>query len=114
MVAPDPSRLRRSLVFNYLSTEEMRITRVEQNGQVHFRFAGSGRPAEVGSRGGRDYTVTALVTPEGLVRNLTVSVTLRGNDGNYDVHFEMTLDQFGETVVDPPDWVSRESSAESS
>jgi len=50
-------------------------------------------------------SVSALVTPEGFVRSLSVAYTTRGFDGPRRVRYRFAYDRVGETTVDPPDWV---------
>jgi hypothetical protein len=108
MVAREPSRLERSLVVDYLSAEETTVTQVERNGEVHFQITGDGRSSARQSRTVGNYSVTATVTPEGLVRDLAISADIRTRSGSYDARLEVTYGRFGETTVEQPDWISRE------
>lgn len=108
MVAPDPSRLRRALVVDYLSAVETTVTEVDQNGAVRYQIFGEGQSSAWRSRTVSNYTVTATVTSEGLVRRLTVSADIRTRTGSYDARMEVAYDRFGETTVEAPEWVSRE------
>ncbi|MFB6297958.1 MAG: hypothetical protein ABEH56_05520 [Salinirussus sp.] len=107
-VAPEPAELRRTLVSRYLSAETTTVARIERDGQSLFRINGTGGPTASGFDDVRNYSVTAVVTPEGLVRDLTVEATVASGDGGYEVRFEATYDRFGETTVTPPDWYREE------
>lgn len=108
MVAREPSRLKRSLVVDYLSAEETTVTQVERNGEVHFQITGDGQSPARRSRTVGNYSVTATVTPAGLVRDVAISADIRTRSGSYDARLEVTYGRFGETTVEQPDWVSRE------
>jgi hypothetical protein len=108
MVASEPSRLDGVLVSSYLSAVETTVTQVDRNGEVRFQITGDGQTSARRSRSVYNYTVTATVTPEGLVRDLALSADIRSRSGSYDARFEVTYGRFGETTVEQPDWVSRE------
>jgi len=108
LVAPEPSRLEDSLVLDYLSARETTVTRVEGGGEVRYQIVGEGQSAARRSRTVGNYTVTATVTPEGLVRDLAVTADIRTRTGSHDVRFEVTYGRFSETTVEQPEWVSRE------
>lgn len=108
MLTPEPARLETMLVASYLSAVETTVTQVDRNGEVRFQITGDGQPTTRRSQTVHNYSVTATVTPEGLVRDLALSADIRTRSGSRDVRFEVTYGRFGETTVEQPDWVARE------
>lgn len=96
-------------VARYLATDESSVRREVVEGETLYRIVATGVPQRL-SRAGMRYRAVALVTPEGLVRDLNVSfAALNAEDattGDFsEVRFRFTYDQFGAQTVFPPSWV---------
>ena len=104
-VAPDPHRLRRTLVTRYLATPTTDVTeRIEVGRETRYRLEGTGTPpafqAEV-----YNYSVVAFVGERGLVHEATVEFTVVTVEGSYRLRFEWTYGQFAATTVAEPAWL---------
>lgn len=100
----DPTATRRTLVRRYLSTPETTVSgRAERDGRIYYRVVGRGQPIGLDRQGVHNYTVVALVGPEGLVIDLTATYTIDVGQ-NVSVRREWTYGRIGATSVDPPAW----------
>jgi hypothetical protein len=108
-VGPTPDYFASTAVLRYLSTPESTVTgRTEFDGRPAYRVAGRGRPSGLGFEGLVSYSVTAVVSSDGLVYDLTAQYSVVRDARRYDVQFEWTYDRLGETTVERPAWVDRE------
>jgi hypothetical protein len=100
-----PARLTESLVETRLSTPTTDLTgTTERDGQELYRLTGRGQPDWPAIGNVEGYNVTALVTLEGFVREVTVSYTVRSGTRLVDVRRDIQYDRVGETTVTPPAW----------
>jgi hypothetical protein len=104
-VAPNPHRLRRTLVQRYLDTPTSTVTeRVDVGRDTRYRLEGDGTPsaftAEV-----YNYSFVAIVGERGLVHEATVEFTVVTVEGSYDLRVEWTYGAFGTTTVTEPAWL---------
>lgn len=103
----DPTAVRQTLVRRYLSTPETAVTgRVERDGRSYYRVVGRGAPAGLDREGVHNYSVVALVGPEGFVVDVTATYTIDVGR-NVSVRREWTYGRVGVTTVDPPAWYDR-------
>ncbi|MEF8841699.1 MAG: hypothetical protein V5A62_08745 [Haloarculaceae archaeon] len=86
-------------------------TRLVGNGRaatLRHRLLVTGNPLGLGSPYGvleaRNYTVTALVTPSGLVTDLRASYDLVGGEARIDVTARLRFSSIGSVRVTPPPW----------
>lgn len=87
------------LLARYLAVENATVTRTRRGGETLFRLVGSGAERV----GGESYEVVALVTSEGLVRELRVNY--EPPDGPVlAVEVRWRYAGLGRTVVSVPDW----------
>lgn len=100
-----PARLTESLVETRLSTPTTELVgTTERDGQELYRLTGRGQPDWPALGSVEGYNVTALVTLEGFVREVTVSYTVRSGTRLVDVRRHLQYDRVGETTVTPPVW----------
>lgn len=84
------------------------IDRVDRRGQRFYRIHVTRPPAAL--RDGHpkqtihNYTATAYVTPDGLVRALVVRYDYTLRDDHLEVTLRAEYDDLGETTVEPPTW----------
>lgn len=123
---PDPGVTGRTLVNRYLTTPETRIDgTAERNGRTFYRVVGRGKPFGFGGEDVANYTVTALVGPDGFVVHLTATYTRTlderedevsrrvevapGSDPwRVEVTREFTYGWIDATTVGPPTWYKRQ------
>lgn len=106
---PNPDETGRTLVRRYLSTPETRIAGTdERRGTTLYRVVGRGNPSGFGGEGVGNYTVTALVAPDGFVVDLTATYTRPVDGRRIEVEREWTYAWIGRTTVTPPEWYVRE------
>ncbi|MEF8784484.1 MAG: hypothetical protein V5A45_01030 [Haloarculaceae archaeon] len=102
---PPPSELTERLVSTRLSTPTTEVQGVlREGGDRLYLLTGSGQPEWQDIGDVQRYNVSALVTEAGLVRDVSLSYTIRDGDRLVDVRREVTYDEVGETTVDPPGW----------
>ncbi|MFB6298088.1 MAG: hypothetical protein ABEH56_06175 [Salinirussus sp.] len=100
---PSPFELEEKLVTRYLSTPRTRIDGSPGSDQL-VTVRGRGTPESVETDTVRNYTVTALVDPQGLVRQVSVEYTLVTSMMRTDVSIEMSYSRFDATSVEAPVW----------
>lgn len=106
--AVTPSALRSTLVSRYLSTPESTLVeRTRLSRWVHYRVVGHGTPSGLDRAGVRNYSVVAIVTGDGLVRDASVAYTVATETGEYRVRVDWTYGERGSTVVETPGWYER-------
>ena len=102
---PPPSQLTERLVSTRLSTPTTEVRGIlREGGDRLYLLTGSGQPEWQDIGEVLRYNVSALVTETGLVRDVSLSYTIRDGDRIVDVRRELTYDDVGETTVDPPGW----------
>ncbi|WP_123536420.1 hypothetical protein [Halosimplex salinum] len=87
----------------YLAVGNATVAAVSVDDRRHYEVVGRDwdRPA---SDRVSDYTVVAVVSPEGFVRSLDVSYTVRSVGPPRRVRYSFAYERVGETTVDPPAW----------
>lgn len=92
------------LVARYLSVETATVDRITWQGQPHFRIVGRD---SVGTpyRYTQDYTVRAIVQPDGLVRRLTVSFVESPMGRERTLTYTIAIDPVEIDRLEPPQWV---------
>lgn len=100
----DPAELRRILVYRYLSTPSSTVVGpVVRDGETLYRVEGYGRPEGMPYLDALNYTVTATVDRNGIVRDLTARYALETNEGRMTVVVTVRHERIGEaTVTRPP------------
>ncbi len=105
-VGASPDTVRRVLVRRFLATPSSRVEAVDgPDGRVRYRVVGVGTPDGVAFGGVRNYTVTAVIDGDGLVRDLRARYDLVSGDRTAAVTVEATYGRLGTTTVPEPDWV---------
>jgi len=102
---PPPAVLTERLVSTRLSTPTTNVRGIlRQGGDRLYLITGSGPPEweEIGDV--RGYNVSAMVTETGLVREISLTYTIRDGDRIVDVRREISYDNVGATTVSPPGW----------
>lgn len=79
------------------------ITRVD--GQRYYRFRGE-TPTFVSPQPIHNYTATALIRPDGLVRSLSVSYAVGRPGRLQQISYRFDYDRIGTTTVERPDWIA--------
>jgi hypothetical protein len=82
------------------------ITRID--GQRYYELNGEGTDTVVAHSGVRNYSVRALIAPEGFVRSITVTYQTGSSDRARTVRYGYRYESVGETTVERPDWVSEQ------
>jgi len=91
----------------YLAVENATVAETVADGRLHYRVrATTDRYRRIG--GATDYTVTAVIAPEGFVRSLNVSYVNRGGDRPIDVTHRFRYDAVGRATVERPNWLSED------
>lgn len=104
-VAPNPHRLRRSLVTRFLATPTTDVTeRVYVGRDTRYRLEGTGRPPSFPDHV-YNYSFVAIVGEHGLVHEAAVEFTVVTVEGSYRLRFEWTYGALGETTVAEPAWL---------
>jgi hypothetical protein len=105
-VGASPDTVRRVLVRRFLATPSSRVEAVDgPDGRVRYRVVGVGSPDGVAFGGVRNYTVTAVIDGDGLVRDLRARYDLVSGDRTAAVTVEATYGRLGASTVTEPDWV---------
>jgi hypothetical protein len=86
----------------YLAVERATVAAVSVDDRRHYEVVG--RDWTRGDDRVIDYVAVALVSPEGFVRSLDVSYTVRSVSQPRRVRYSFTYEGINETTVDPPDW----------
>lgn len=99
-----PDEIGHSLIRRYLSTSWTYAIKVSRG--TMYRVVGREASSATLGKGTevQDYTVVALVTDEGLVRDGRADYFIRSGSGLYDVRFEWRYARMNDTDVDPPEW----------
>jgi hypothetical protein len=100
-----PRRVTASLVETRLSTPTTTLRRtVERDGLTFFRVTGSGQPDWSAIGAVQEYNVTALVRPDGFVREVHVRYTVRDGMRLVDIRRTLRYGDLGDATVEPPAW----------
>lgn len=107
--AADPSRERlvnatALATERYLSVESTRVEQVTEDGTTLYRITGK-NAVGVGGPSVQNYTVTAFVTPAGLVRNLSARYRIVQGGSVEDVEYRFAFEQIGNVTVAQPSWI---------
>jgi hypothetical protein len=89
----------------YLTIRPTTVATVEREGSRYYRVVGRDRSV-AGPALSTNYSVQALVTPEGFVRELSVQSELRTDDRYRVVTYQFTYRQVGNATVPRPAWLS--------
>ncbi|WP_459194344.1 hypothetical protein [Halosimplex sp. J119] len=92
---------------NYLDVESATVAAVSVDGRRQYEVVGRNRTTPAGDRR-TNYTVVAVVSPEGFVRSLDATYTTRSAGEPRRVRYAFTYENVGETTVDPPAWYDGE------
>mgnify|MGYP000203418181 CR=1 FL=1 len=92
----------------WLHGENSTVERVARNGSTLYRLTVERPPGWDGIRT-RTVTTTALVRPDGLIREIRLDVTVRNrsDSGWTNVSYRYRYRDVGSTTVSEPDWVAR-------
>lgn len=94
----------------YLSTDAASVTPATVGDRTYVRVHLTSPPPTIRGRHPKqtvhNYTATAYVTPEGLVRTLVVSYDYTLRADHIAVSLRIDYDRFGETTVEQPAWAS--------
>ncbi|WP_123539384.1 hypothetical protein [Halosimplex salinum] len=86
-----------------LPAEDVTVTVLRRGDPARYRI--DGHTATVpGANPVRNYSVTAVVSADGLLRSLSVSYRTDRPDGPTVVRYRFELSELGGTTVGPPDW----------
>lgn len=89
----------------YLAVENASVAETLVDGRLHYRLrATTDRYPRIG--GATDYSVTAVITPDGFVRSLAVTYVSRGGDRPIAVSYDFQYDAVGNATVERPAWLS--------
>jgi hypothetical protein len=100
-------------VTKYLSTPTTNVTRVARHrGDPTYRIVGTGQPRSSQLEEVSNYTVTATVTPEGLVTSLNASYTVVRNGTRFRASYQVRYGRLDSTTVTPPEWYERQVSSQ--
>jgi len=80
------------------------VTRVA--GQRYYELDGEGADTIVAHSGVRNYSVRALIAPDGFVRSITVTYQTGSSERARTVRYGYRYESVGETTVERPGWVS--------
>ncbi|WP_136687323.1 hypothetical protein [Halorhabdus amylolytica] len=106
-ISGDGSRIRNHTVDpvrRYLNVTSVDVRPVTVGGDRYYRLVGT----ELRSMSGGDewdYSVTATVTPSGLVRNLSARYTLSNGEENETFRYRGTFERLGDVDLEQPNWV---------
>jgi len=89
----------------YLSADSVRSEPVRIDGESHYRIDVRSAPDTVNT-GISNYSVTAFVTPDGIVRNLSVVFTRSNGDAAETIRSQFQFEKIGNVTVDEPSWVA--------
>lgn len=87
----------------YLPAENATLAATRYDGQPYYELRGSGTREVVSARHTTNYTVRALIRPDGFVRSL--GVRFQQGDAQ-SVRYTFTYESMGTTTVDRPQWVT--------
>ncbi|MFB6173915.1 MAG: hypothetical protein ABEI39_04655 [Halobacteriales archaeon] len=91
-------------VRQFLAVGNVTVTPVRFDGRRHYLVSG-GSYSGFAAGALDNENVTALVSPEGFVRSLDVSYSVRRMGDPRSVRYTFTYERVGNTTVDRPDWV---------
>lgn len=97
-----------SAIEQYLQVEAATLSKIRTEDTLLYELRGNGTQAVVDSGTVTNYTVRALIKPDGFVRSLDVRYQRRDNGQRQVVEFTYSYESLGETTVDRPAWVDRE------
>lgn len=91
----------------YLAVENATVAEARVDGTIHYRIR-----ARVDSYqridGARNYSVTAVIAPDGFVRELNATYVRRSDRGSIAVTYRFRYADVGTTTVEAPDWLANE------
>lgn len=96
-----------SPVRRYLAVPNATVAEVRAGGQRYYRVE-SQRPTAPGIAEGQNFSVTAIVAPDGVVHSLTASFERERRDRRERVEYSFTLDRRAAVAVERPDWVAEQ------
>jgi len=111
--SPAPARVRvgrmtLSAIERYLPATNSTVAVTRVDGQPYYEIHGTGIDTPVAPGGVTNYTVEALVRPDGLVYSISVRYRIAAADRSRRVEYEYAYSQIGTTTVDRPAWVDQQ------
>lgn len=91
----------------YLAVPNATVAEVRRNGNLHYRIV-SRETAVPGLAMGRNFSVTATVSPAGVVHEMRVSFERERGDRREAVTYSFTLNRREAVTVERPDWVTEQ------
>ncbi|MFB6128501.1 MAG: hypothetical protein ABEJ47_01940 [Halorhabdus sp.] len=92
----------------YLSVESVTVERIDTAGGARYRLTAT-EPSDGLVRAVDDYRVSAVVTPRGLVRNLTATYTtertIPSGTVTFTYRYTSTITHVGNVTVQSPEWL---------
>ena len=110
---PSPARVRvgdiaLSAIERYLPAANATVAVTRADGEPYYELKGRGIDTPVAQGGVTNYTVRALIRPDGFVRSLTVRYRIAASDRPRRVSYNYSYTDLGATTVERPPWVSRQ------
>ncbi|MFB6173917.1 MAG: hypothetical protein ABEI39_04665 [Halobacteriales archaeon] len=99
------ARLAADPLLEYLALREATVTRVTVDGQTHYRITGT-RDTLLRYGTVEDYRATAVVQPDGFVRELDVFFAAYRGSGRTEVSYRFAYTDIGTATLDRPAWVA--------
>ena len=97
-------------LYRYLPSDSATVTRVRRGDRLFYRVHVTTPPLGVSERHPKqtveNYSATAYLTPEGLVRTLVVRYDYRLRDEEVSLSLRTEYRRVGETTVERPDWAT--------
>jgi uncharacterized protein YceK len=97
-------------LYRYLSADSATVTEMRRGDHTFYRIHVTAPPVGVNERHPdqvvRNYSATAYLTPEGLVRTLVVRYDYRLRGEDVSLYLRTEYRQVGETAVERPDWAA--------
>lgn len=110
---PAPARVRVggiavTAIERYLPAANATVAVTRVDGQRYYELRGRGIDTPVAAGGVRNYTVSALLRPDGFVRSLTARYRVTADGRSRQVTYEYRYSGLGTTTVERPEWVGRQ------
>lgn len=87
----------------FLAVEDATVAEALVDGDLYYRIDAESDRYQ-GIDGARNYSVTALVRPDGFVRELSASYVLDDDEDGIPVSYRFRYGRLGTTTVEEPDW----------